>query len=654
MKKSLKNICISGAMIFGMNQAASADVMMHAFNWNYADVTTKAQEISDLGYKSVLVSPPYLSNPSTQWWARYQPLDYRILSGPLGNKAEFTAMISALQSKGINLYVDVIFNHMANMGQTKGAESYPGFDVSGAFYQENRLYGDLSQRLFGAEDFHDGSNAKCISDYNNWYDSTWNRLCGGAGDVGLPDLKGEATDGSGQWIRDNQITYLNALKDLGVSGFRIDAVKHMKWEHLNDVFNSDVLDGVHAFAEIISHSNEDDAKFLQPFLDNANANFGAYDFRLFNDIDHALDINGSMANLGNPNTLPNDRAVTFVITHDMPQNDGFNGFLFSDTDEKLAYGYILGRDGGVPLVYTDHNETTKFNSRWVDAYKNTDIKNMINFHNEVQATDMQVLATSNCVILFRRGDKGLVGINKCGNAESHSVNVSGLNLGNYNEQLTGTNLSINAAQQTISVPARSVRMWLNTAITEQNWYFSGTANNWNASQLTKVNDTYEIEVTFANGDANGGPRYKIRQSSTDWAINFPATDMLANANTTYKVSFNPNSQTVSHVIVSNNNGGSCPITFRCENGNTQMGDSVYAIGSIEALGNWNSENAAVLSPTNYPTWEETLNLPKNTDISWKCIVRQETSPFTVRQWEVDPNNSFNTGNCETTSVTGGL
>ena len=85
-----------------------------------------------------------------------------------------------------------------------------------------------------------------------------------------------------------------------------------------------------------------------------------------------------------------------------------------------------------------------------------------------------------------------------------------------------------------------------------------------------------------------------------------------------------------------------------------MGDSVYAIGSIEALGNWSSENAAVLSPTNYPTWEETLNLPKNTDIAWKCIVRQETSPFTVRQWEVDPNNSFNTGNCETTSVTGGL
>ena len=81
LKKLTVCAFISG-MIAG---SASASVMLHAFNWNYSEIEAKASEIAELGYKKVLVSPPYKSS-GDQWWARYQPQDYRVIDSPLETK----------------------------------------------------------------------------------------------------------------------------------------------------------------------------------------------------------------------------------------------------------------------------------------------------------------------------------------------------------------------------------------------------------------------------------------------------------------------------------------------------------------------------------------------------------------------------------------
>lgn len=112
--------------------------------------------------------------------------------------------------------------------------------------------------------------------------------------------------------------------------------------------------------------------------------------------------------------LPGSRAVTFAITHDIPTNDGFRYQILNPTDEKLAYAYLLGRDGGSPLVYSDHGETqAKDGLRWQDYYLRSDIKGMIRFHNAVQGQPMQLVGSGDCFVLFKRGKQGLVGINKC-------------------------------------------------------------------------------------------------------------------------------------------------------------------------------------------------------------------------------------------------
>ena len=138
---------------------SSADVILHAFNWQYDDVAARAQEIADLGYKKVLVSPAYKST-GDQWWARYQPQDYRVIDNPLGDTDDFRDMVNALNAVGVETYADIVFNHMANEAWKRLDLNYPGSEVlaqyaaNETYYDSITLFGDVSNGMFGGCDFH--------------------------------------------------------------------------------------------------------------------------------------------------------------------------------------------------------------------------------------------------------------------------------------------------------------------------------------------------------------------------------------------------------------------------------------------------------------------------------------------------------------------
>jgi alpha-amylase len=442
--------------------SAQADVILHAFNWKYSDVTARATAIQNAGYKVVMVAPAYKSSGS-QWWARYQPQDQRLIEHPLGDTGTFKTMVTTLQQKGIRVYADVLLNHMANEAGIRSDLNYPGQTLLNAYagnttkYNALKLYGDLRYNYLSASDF---GPKMCITDYNNTYQVQNYRLCGGGGDVGLPDLLGNS------YVIGQQQAYLNALKTIGVKGFRIDAAKHMPIAHINGVLTSTIKSGMHVFGEVITSGgagNGEYDNFLKPYIDNTG--HGAYDFPLHNQIRTAFSFSGSMSNLVDPGAygqaLAADRAITFTVTHDIPNNSGFRYLIMDGTDETLAYAYIIGRGQGTPMVYSDNNESG--DNRWVNAYARTDIKNMIGFHNALQGTDYQVLSHGSCHIIFRRGNAGIVGINKCGNTVSASVNMNNSVLWwnvNYTDALgSGSVVNINNGNYTFSLPARGARMW---------------------------------------------------------------------------------------------------------------------------------------------------------------------------------------------------
>jgi len=449
-----------------LSTAAHADTILHAFNWKYSDVTSNATAIANAGYKKVLISPAMKSS-GTQWWARYQPQDLRVIDSPIGNKQDLQAMITALKANGVDVYADVVLNHMANESWKRDDLNYPGEEVLGqyqnniTYFNDQKLFGDLSHGSFSANDFHP---AGCITDWSNPGHVQYWRLCGGSGDTGLPDLD------PNNWVVSQQKLYLQALKDMGVKGFRIDAVKHMSQYQIDQIFTQEITSGMHVFGEVITSGGKGDSSyesFLAPYLNATN--HSAYDFPLFASIRAAFSYSGGMNQLHDPlaygQALDSHRAITFTITHDIPTNDGFRYQIMDEKSEELAYAYILGKDGGTPLIYSDElpDDEDKDNGRWADVWNDSKMVNMIKFHNQMQGQAMQVLYSDQCLLVFKRGKEGLVGINKCGEERAHTIDTYQHEFNwyqEYKDTLSNASEVVSSRYHTLTIPAQTARMFM--------------------------------------------------------------------------------------------------------------------------------------------------------------------------------------------------
>ncbi|CAH1553482.1 alpha-amylase family protein [Vibrio owensii] len=411
-------------------QSTGANVILHAFDWKYADIAQRAAEISELGYGSVLVSPPMKSAQDERWWQRYQPQDYRVIDNALGNTTDFKNMVEALDRVGVLVYADVVFNHMANEAHLRSDLQYPrqavmdDYQQNASKYQDLTLFGDLSEPLFDENDFVEAFG---IKDWKDKWEVQNGRISGGPTDPGLPTLR------VCKHVVEQQRTYLKALKALGVKGFRIDAAKHMTLEHLKLVWTEDITQDVHIFGEIITDggaTEEEYELFLEPYLKETR--LGAYDFPLFSTIFKAFSKKGSFKSLIDPycfgQALSNRRAITFAITHDIPNNDVFLDLVMDEENEWLAYAYILGRDGGVPLIYTDLDTSgikgVDGKPRWQNAWKDVRMAKMVAFHNLVHGEPMTVLEGNDDMLVLQRGEKGILVLNKSARAQSLQLTVN--------------------------------------------------------------------------------------------------------------------------------------------------------------------------------------------------------------------------------------
>jgi alpha-amylase len=434
------------------------DVILHAFNWRYADVADRARTIAGYGYGAVLLPPPLYSEPNgSQWWQRYQPKDYRVIRSFLGGKGELVRAIGALHGEGVRVYADVVFNHMANEKDLRGDPyHFPGeyelmrYRAERMAFEADRLYGNLDEGLFSPWDFNPQGD---ICDWNNPYQSQERWLSG------LPDL--DLND----WVIGQQQTCLAGLNSLGFDGYRIDAIKHLPLEHINRVFQTPEMNGEFVFGEALTCNDNEENIFLWPLMDATSISY--YDFPLYETLRRVFSPAGSMRELVDTATfrqaLPPNRAVTFTITHDIPNNDGFRWQMLDSQDEFLASVYILCRDGGVPLVYSDHNESArKYPSdrdRWNEAWSRAETVGMIAFHNAVHGTKQRPLFENDGFIVFARGDRGIVAINKTAELQKSSIQTSGLIRGSYRCMIHGCDMQVQGDRLELAIPPRQAQIW---------------------------------------------------------------------------------------------------------------------------------------------------------------------------------------------------
>ncbi len=432
------------------------DVILHAFNWRYADIAAKAEAIAAAGYGAVLFPPPLWSDENGDvWWQVYQPKDYRILRSHLGRKAELVEAVEKLKAAGVRAIADIVFNHMAKEDREDRFD-FPGKEALARYasdptFQEDKLYGDLTKGLFSDHDFHP---EKSIED---WMDT---QQVVDAELAGLPDLTLSIA------VVREQVECLSELVKIGFDGFRGDAVKHMPREHVAGVFHSQPTEGRLVFGETLTFSQEENVEFLWPDVNATRLSF--YDFPLQQTLKRALDLSGSLRDLAQPevmgNALPSSRAITFTVTHDVANNEGFRGMILDVQDDYLARGYILGRDGGVPLIFSDHAESAadhpEDKGRWEECWNRPDIAAMVKFHNAVQGLPQRSLWEADESLVFARGDCGMVAINKSEEWVTLEIWTFGLQWGDYRCQIHQHLMEVQGETLRFAIPPREIQMWL--------------------------------------------------------------------------------------------------------------------------------------------------------------------------------------------------
>jgi hypothetical protein len=184
-----------------------------------------------------------------------------------------------------------------------------------------------------------------------------------------------------------------------------------------------------------------------------------------------------------------------------------------------------------------------------------------------------------------------------------------------------------------------------------NYLFVGMPNseqNWKhfSSMSLVADNTWQGVLSF---DGNGVDAFKIDvggsfagfdySSTKNWSENYGEGGIAFGNNIypkqgagNYTITFNDITKQITMTKIAAK-ASTVDITFTCHNATTYYGQSIYAVGNIDVLGNWDVSQAIKLNPTSFSTWQGIITLPANTEIKWKCVKREEVNTDNGVEWQ---------------------
>jgi alpha-amylase len=435
---------------------ATGDVFVHLFEWPWTSIAAECEsQLGPAGFKAVQVSPPQEDIVGQAWWTRYQPVSYSIELSRSGTRAEFVDMVSRCKTVGVDIYVDVVVNHMTGGAGTR---------------RDGTVYSKYSYpSLYSQADFHSACSINSYQDAIQVQDCEL---------LGMADL-----NTSNAAVQDKIAGYLSGLVQIGVAGFRLDAAKHIQPAELNAIL-AKVNQSAQAagksppyfFAEVIDNGGE--AVKARDYFGLGYSSGGAADiteFKFRGVGDKFLGTGGQRLSQLNPNgfsgsqfseaawnLMPADKAVVFLENHDTQRSSGIL-YPISYRDPaayRLAnvwmlaqpYGYPsvmssyffdrttqAGRDAGPPANAPGCSATLEAatSGLWVCEHRDPIIARMVAFRHAVTGTPVaNWWDNGGNAIAFARTGKGFVVINREASELTRSFDT-GLAIGTYCDVLAG-------------------------------------------------------------------------------------------------------------------------------------------------------------------------------------------------------------------------
>lgn len=347
----------SGAADAPSLRSKDPGVMANLFEWNWRSVSRECTDVlGPAGFGGVQVSPPQDSlkrsaadqaDPNNgavtvrhPWWEAYQAADYQLTSR-FGDEQGFKDMVSACRKAGVKVYVDAIINHTVGQGTTSyGGQTY---DSPKPYNQPAVPYTPQNFHVPAGEcPSADGG----IGDFNNIAQVRRCNL------VGLHDLRTETP-----YVRAKLTGYLNKLIGYGVSGFRVDAAKHVGQDDLDAIYAGlrRTKDGTKPYWALEVFGGGPGTLSPQAFTRSGTV-LGLDGVKQIRDAfnSYTADHIGSIATLrdfGSGSGLtPSSKTLSFVQNHDTERNGDALNYKVGARN-TLATEWLLASGYGTPQVY---------------------------------------------------------------------------------------------------------------------------------------------------------------------------------------------------------------------------------------------------------------------------------------------------------------
>ena len=426
----------------GEVEGPASRVLVHLFEWRWEDVARECEAfLGPMGYDAVQLSPA-TENAVVEgrpWWERYQPASY-LIDNRSGDRDAFADMVRRCNGAGVEVYADVILNHMTGL--------YSGVGTAGSEFGEYEYPG-----LYGYDDFH-----HCTLTDNgriqDWNDPAQVQRCML---LDLVDLATQQED-----VRERLAAHLNDLLSLGVTGLRLDAARHVDPVDLAAIL--DRLDReVFIYSEVVDPQPPVWSEPYYPFGVVTNFLYSQalgpafYEGRL-------ADLHGSDAGAGPDFPLPSAESLVFVDNHDNQRGrHGEHIVTHRDGDlYDLATAFMLAHPFGVTRVmssfaFEDPEEGPPTvpgtedilpvhgpdgmrcgEGTWVCEHRRAAIAPMVRFRSVTAGEPVENWwSNGSTQAAFSRGDRGFIAINRDGDAPLSETLDTGLPAGRYCNVLDG-------------------------------------------------------------------------------------------------------------------------------------------------------------------------------------------------------------------------
>ena len=522
---------LSGKGGFMETSPYAKSTILQAFNWSVSTIMSNLDAIARAGYTAIQVSPmqarKYVYKSGSwldEWWKLYQPDGFFVAQstddydGAIGIASELRSLCAAAKSKGIGIIMDVVLNHLSGGSATS----------FGGNVREDEIVSENLKHDYGH--IPDNPSQEAI-------------LRGTYGDY--PDLMTESPV-----VQGRALSLLKEYLDLGVSGFRFDAAKHIETPKDGNYASSFwpyVVNGSRRYA---AKKGYDVPYYYGEILGPNDAGRSPGWYTDYMDIadgylkdDLMQGIEGGKEKIdkisgGYYTEIAMSDHVLWAESHDSYVDSYKGNYVKVEINVNKVYAMQASRAQATALYCArPYDGNTKFGDSGSEAWKDPVVAGANKLHKEYRASSewLDINKGTPYTYVNSRGsgeDAGSLAVNISNDSGTYSVYFPNLADGSYRDIVTGNEYNVSGNRATIAFGAGGAAVLMPTSSSTfylvGNTIFTGTSASWNKESGRVMEKSANNLAEIHDIHLEAGAEVKVLRAqdghADDWVVvNLPSS-----------------------------------------------------------------------------------------------------------------------------------